>query len=370
MKYCIALLLLCCCGSMYTPAQAQKNYRNKIFVLGYYSGDTLSVSNYPVEKLTHLIFSFGHLNGNRFNLNRHTDTVLVWKMMALKQRNPQLKVILSLGGWGGCKPCSEVFATDSGRVQFAQSVKEYLDFFQADGIDLDWEYPVIEGVSGHPHGPADKDNFTALVKALRSTLGKQKEISFAAGGFPSALMRSFDWANVMPYVDRVNVMSYDLAGYDRNIAHHTPLYSTPKHAASADSAVKYLVSIGVPANKIVIGAAFYARIFQMNTSDNNGLYQNGSFKAGLSYRKFDSAFWQNPEFEYHFDSVAMAPYYWNAGQKLFVTFDDSVSVRLKTEYAINKKLNGIMFWELRDDKTEKGLLDVMDDTKRQYKAKK
>jgi chitinase len=34
-------------------------------------------------------------------------------------------------------------------------------------------------------------------------------------------------------------------------------------------------------------------------------------------------------------------------------------MRLKTEYAIDKKLNGIMFWQLGEDTYINGLLDVI-----------
>jgi chitinase len=62
---------------------------------------------------------------------------------------------------------------------------------------------------------------------------------------------------------------------------------------------------------------------------------------------------------YHWDPVAQAPWLYNAQQKLFVTYDDTKSMRLKTAYAIDERLNGIMFWQLGDDTFSKGLLDVI-----------
>jgi chitinase len=58
--------------------------------------------------------------------------------------------------------------------------------------------------------------------------------------------------------------------------------------------------------------------------------------------------------------MAAAPYLYNKTEKLFVTFDDSISIANKTHYAISKHLNGIMFWQLMDDKRIIGLLDVID----------
>jgi len=67
-----------------------------------------------------------------------------------------------------------------GRKTFTSSVKELLDYFGADGIDLDWEYQLLPVIRSS-FSPKDKDDFTNLVKRLRSKLGKEKEISFAAG---------------------------------------------------------------------------------------------------------------------------------------------------------------------------------------------
>ena len=114
------------------------------------------------------------------------------------------------------------------RQEFARSVKELNDYFNTNGIDLDWEYPVIEGYPGHPFQPGDKQHFTALVSALRAQLGSTNEISFAAGGFEKYLEQSIDWKAVAPMVDKINLMTYDLVNGNGTITgHHTPLYSTP-----------------------------------------------------------------------------------------------------------------------------------------------
>src|SRR3954451_6759816 len=98
--------------------------KNKISVIAYYAGDAKSVDEYPIEKLTHIIFSFCHLKGNELSVDSENDAETIRHLVSLKKRNTSLKVILSLGGWGGCKTCSEVFSTNEGRKEFAQSTKE------------------------------------------------------------------------------------------------------------------------------------------------------------------------------------------------------------------------------------------------------
>ncbi|HXB93920.1 MAG TPA: glycosyl hydrolase family 18 protein, partial [Puia sp.] len=316
-----------------TGGNAQRSPDAKrLAVIGYYAGRTTTIDSFPTQKLTHIIYSFCHLRGNRLYVNNAGDSDRIRHLVTLKENNPGLRVILSLGGWGGCRTCPDVFATDSGRREFAASVREISDYFHTDGIDLDWEYPSLENVPGYPYTPEDKDHFTEVIRLLRKTLGRKAEISFAAGGFTTYLETSVDWKKVAPLVNYINLMTYDLVGgYSKRSGHHTPLYSTPDQAESVDHAVSWLDSAGVPRNKLVIGMAFYARIYQVDDSAGNGLYQPARFWRGVSYRDQPTILSPDSGYVYHWDSVAQAPYKFNAQRRLFATFDDTVSIRLKTE---------------------------------------
>lgn len=337
----------------------------KFAVIGYYAGRNSAIDSFPTDKLTHIIFSFCHLDGNKLYVNTANDTATIQHMVALKQKHPALKVLLSLGGWSGCRTCPDAFATDSGRKEFVASVRQLTDYFHTDGLDLDWEYPALENVPGFPYYPSDKDHFTALVKSLRKELGWQKELTFAAGGFTEYLKTSIDWKAVAPQVNYINLMSYDLVnGYSTRTGHHTPLYSTPQQIESTDHAVKYFDSIGVPLSKVAIGLAFYARIFEGVDSVNDGLYRSCHFQRGVSWKDESTVISTDNGYVYHWDPVAQAPYAYNARQKLYATFDDSTSIRIKTLYAMRKKLGGVMFWQMTEDYFSDGLLDVIDRTKK------
>jgi chitinase len=336
------ILLLLFFSTLSSDAQKNKD-QNDFAVIAYYAGRTTMIDSFEVEKLTHLIFSFCHLKGDTLSVSNARDSATILRMVALKKRNPQLKIILSLGGWGGCKTCSSVFSTKKGRRIFSKSAKQLSNYFGTDGIDLDWEYPAIAGFPGHAYGPEDKPNFTALIKQLRKKLGKKKEISFAAGGFSSYIDSSVEWKKIMPMINRVNLMSYDLvSGFSMVSGHHTPLYSTPKQVESVDNGVKKLIAAGVPPGKIAIGAAFYARLFQVADTIN---LNNG--------------------FTQYWDTLAKAPYAFNIQRKLLATYDDTESIKLKTDYVIKNKLNGIMFWQLADDSFNKGLLNVIAEVKKE-----
>jgi chitinase len=361
----LVLFLIICHISLNGWSQTSKKERD-MAVIGYYAGPPSLIDSFKIEQLTHLIFCFCHLKGNQLSISNARDSASIRQMVALKARNPQLKIILSLGGWGGCQTCSPVFASKKDRKAFARSVRDINDYFHTDGIDIDWEYPAIAGFPGHPFGPEDKPAFTALVKQLRKKLGHQNEISFAAGGFTKFIDSSIEWKKVMPRINRVNIMSYDLVhGFSSQSGHHTPLYSTPGQVESTDNAVRKLMAAGVPASKIVIGAAFYGRLFKVTDTLNNGLYQPASFDHGFSYRSLADTLGNNSGFLPYWDSLAKAPYAYNPERKLLATYDDSLSIRLKTKYVKKLRLNGIMFWQLADDRFENGLLNVIDKTKKE-----
>jgi chitinase len=366
--YWLLLLSGLCPGAWSQPASSRNHAQQPApAVIGYYGGRSSAIDSFATGKLTHIIFSFCHLRGNRLAVSNAGDSNTIRHLVALKEKNPGLKVILSMGGWGGCRTCSEVFSTRKGRKEFVSSARQLIEYFQADGIDLDWEYPALVNFPGHRFADDDRQHFTYLIRRLRKKLDRSDELSFAAGGFTSYLEKSVDWKKIVPRVNYINLMTYDLVGgYAVVTGHHTPLYSTPRQVESTDHAVRWLDSIGVPLNKIAIGAAFYARIFENVDSTDNGLYQPGRFRRGVPYRDQATVLSPDSGFVYHWDSVAQAPFMYNAGKRLFVTFDDTVSIRLKTRYALEKHLGGVMFWELPEDRFTGGLLDIIDRTRKEW----
>jgi chitinase len=336
---------------------AQDRTASEPLLLGYYAGNGEGLEEYRIEQLTHLIWCFGHVHNDSMVI-ADAQVPVIERMVAFKQRNPKLKVLLSFGGWGGCANCSETFSRKKGRSTFAASVLALLQRHKVDGIDLDWEYPAVQGPPGHAWSPDDRGNFIELVRELRHVLGSGYEISFAAGGTDECL-RAFDYREVMPLVDRMHVMSYDLVhGYSTRTGHHTPLRSSPGQVLSADHAVHLLDSLGVPRDRIVIGAAFYARVFKDVPPENDGLFQPGVFSHtvaahSMSYNITPANGWQ-----VHRDNDAEARYAYNAAQRQFITFDDVISVAAKANYVKSQGLGGIMFWQLSDDRKEGGLLNA------------
>jgi chitinase len=329
-------------------------------IIAYYTGNWETIQQYPVEKLTHIIFSFLNLQHDTLTFRNEDQRRALQELVQLKNKNPQLKIMVSIGGWGGCAPCSELFSSAEHRNNFSKTTVALFKQYNIDGLDLDWEYPAIEGYPGHKYDNADKENFTALVKSLRTEMGNNFLLSFAAGGFMHYLENSIDWKEVTPQVDFINLMTYDLvSGYSKVTGHHTPLKGNRPGQETTERCVNWLLSKNVPPEKLIIGAAFYARVWENVPDSNHGLYQSGKFKQSVPYKKFTSYFSDSSGFNYHWDKKAKAPFQYSPQKKLFATFDDKRSVSKKSKFIRRKKLGGIMFWELSEDLPQNGLVDEM-----------
>ena len=327
-------------------------------VIAYYTGNGETIRQYPVEKLTHIIYSFLKLQNDTLTFRNDAQRKAVQELVELKKQYPQLKIMVSIGGWGGCAPCSQLFASAEHRKMFAETTVALFKQYNIDGLDLDWEYPVIEGYPGHVYDSSDKNNFTELVKALRKEMGNSFLLSFAAGGFTKYLEQSIDWNGVMPLVDFVNLMTYDLVnGNSKTTGHHTLLYDQKPDQESTSKCVEWLLNKNIDAGKLIIGAAFYARVWENVEDVDHGLYQPGKFKESVAHKNFSTYFNDASGFKYYWDVGAKAPFQYSASKKLFATFDDQHSIDAKTEFIKKKKLGGIMFWELSQDIPTKGLVD-------------
>lgn len=59
---------------------------------------------------------------------------------SLKIQNKDLKVLIWVGGFGDYG-FPEMTRTHANRLQFIRSLKQYLELYRLDGVDLDWEFP-------------------------------------------------------------------------------------------------------------------------------------------------------------------------------------------------------------------------------------
>ena len=100
-------------------------------VIAYYAGDEKSIDEFNLDGVDQIIYSFLHLKGNKLAVDNEVDSLTLLNVVNQKKKYPKLKVLVSLGGWGGCETCSDAFSTEEGRVEFAISTANIIELFNA-----------------------------------------------------------------------------------------------------------------------------------------------------------------------------------------------------------------------------------------------
>ena len=374
-----SLGFLFCVIAIAAPSHLKKS-KTKPVIIGYVGGfrGLISTDSIDVWHLSHINYAFIDIKDNRAWLhNETTDTINLRKLSELKKINPALKILISIGGWTWSKNFSDATLTDTSTGNFALSAVAIVSKFNLDGIDIDWEYPGMIG-DNNKYRPEDKEHYTLLFKELRAGLDSLSRttqmkyyVTTAVGGSQSYIDHT-EMDKVQQYTDYINIMSYDYAGgRDTVSGHHTNLYTSSgaNKQSSADRSIQAFIAAGVPPSKIVIGLAFYGKGWEMESSDNNGLYRKALKSArggGFSYLK-DSMVNKNGYKEY-WDPAAKAPYLFNEDKKIFISYDNERSVKEKCKYVKRHHLAGAMFWEYNSDKKEY-LLKVIADKFKYVKRK-
>ncbi|MCX6216459.1 glycoside hydrolase family 18 protein [Spirosoma sp.] len=350
---------------------AQTTKSHPYVVIGYVTGNGWTKDQIEAQKLTHINYAFGvpDEKGEIAPLTAKDGENLA-KLTSLRASNKDLKILLSIGGWGGCKYFSDAALDDGSRQKFTNSAVAILKKHQLDGIDIDWEYPDQIG-AGNIYRPADKQNFTLFLKSLRDGLDKQGKLDkrtgknhyllTAATGGDTAFVNHTELGQAQKYLDYVNIMTYDLYhGNDKVTGHHSPLFQSAKGDHSRNSsadAVDGHIRAGVPASKIVLGLPFYGRGWSETRDQDNGLFQPSTGKHYfISYDELMAKYISKNGYTRYWDYDAKAPYLWNPDSRTFISYADPESFIYKVEYVKSKKLAGVMFWEYIYDLQQKSIL--------------
>lgn len=386
----LCLLLLAsfsCNRKMNKPSIAEEN---ALPILAYYVPERdYQPEKLPLDQMTHIIFSFTKVIDGEMKFRNEEYGEKLRQLVAQKENHPHLKVMIACGGWGA-DGFSDMALTEESRQKFVNSAIAFIEDYRLDGIDIDWEYPGLPA-EDCKYRPEDKQNFTLLMKALReqlNTLGRPQTLTFASAGW-ERYYDHIEVMEVMKYADYMNIMTYDqFVGATPYTGHHTPLgwikredvkgypveemFRRREEQAAAggpvpgpgsvEKIVAYCKSLGVRPEQMVVGGAFYGRAWKGVPPQNNGLYQpnDGPHIGWCPYARIRDEFEDKNGYQRYWDPVAKAPYLYNAADSIFISYDDTASVRLKTEYVIRQKLGGIMFWQLSNDtKGEDSLLDAI-----------
>ncbi len=294
--------------------------------------------------------------------------------------HPQLKVLVSLGGWSWSRWFSAAAATPTLRQTLVAScidlyITGNLPLWKGyggagaaaglfDGFDIDWEHPGLKGMSYNTVSKNDRRNYTLLLAEFRKQLdeasrqnGKQYYLTAAINGSRKNVVYT-DPASYVRYLNWINLMTYDFHGaWDNNgpASFQSNLFSDPvdpdPEKPSVDADIKRLLKAGVPSRKIVMGIPLYGRGWRGVNPDNNGLYQHA---AGPAVPESGSE--PGADSYAHLSKKTLSKFYhpltrqlWTYDNGTFWTFDDAQVVHEKVLYARKLKLGGMMSWSLDQD---------------------
>lgn len=370
---------LTACQSLRTTSAEEDEYPYR--TIAYFTGRT-NIWASGADKLTHVNYAFAHVNDSGEVYLRNTGAPgHLAQIQALKAKNPDLKVLVSVGGWGA-DGFSDAALTDSSREKFSRSAVELVKQYGLDGFDVDWEFPGQPG-PGIKFRPEDQQNFTLMLKSLREYLDALSDERGRTGDDRYLLtiasndnQRFFDFTEMDKlhvYLDFVNVMTYDMfSSGSKTTGHHTGLYRSVGPDAptrTSEDAMQRHLDAGIPPRKIVLGVAFYGRGWAGVQEENNGLFQPYERFAGAwGYDHITKNFNDATGFTRYWDDSAKAPYLWSADSTMLISYDDPESMKHKAEFVRSRNLGGIMYWEHSHDPDET-LLDAIHENLRRRRQK-
>nr|QIJ96694.1 chitinase 2a [Glyphodes pyloalis] len=318
---------------------------------------------------THLVYSFAGLDtekGTIKSLDPWQDLEVDYgkggykRIVNLKKRYPHLKVTIAIGGWNeGSLKYSNMAANRETREKFIKSVMAFLEQYQFDGLDLDWEYPARR--DGRPE---DKANYVALVKELSEAFKPRGYILTAAlGAGKDTMDAAYDLTKLSRYLTLIHMMCYDYHGtWDGTVGANAPLRGADEEdVLSVEYTIKYMLDHGVSPYKLVLGLPVYGRTFILKDPNTRDIefgrtpVQSAGFKgpytgeAGfMGYNEICQELSnKSSKWTRHWHDQSSTPYLRDGNR--IITYDNARSIAIKVKTAIDYGLGGLMVWSIDTD---------------------
>ncbi|RZB41615.1 acidic mammalian chitinase-like [Asbolus verrucosus] len=319
-----------------------------------------------VNICTHVNYAFLGINEDG-SLRLDGDDSILKSLGDLKSKNPNIKLILSVGGWAeGSTTFSHVAADADKKAKMAESTLWYLQTYSFDGVDIDWEYPGKRGGT-----TADKENFIDMLWVLRNKFNENGGYLLTTAVCANPECGDYNVNAISKVVDYVNVMTYDMhSAADGKTGQNSPLYPSSTDTewerthANCDAAINNWLNSGTAPEKTILGLGFYGHSYTLADSNNHGVgaptVGEGSVGGGYNNICALTDGWTE-----EWDDEQQVPYKYAGDQ--WIGYDNPKSIGLKVQYAKSRNLGGVMMWAVdHDDKdgscgTKNALLQAIKD---------
>ncbi|KAF7990200.1 hypothetical protein HCN44_000005 [Aphidius gifuensis] len=315
------------------------------------------IDNVDTNLCTHVIYAFVDLTGDSGITAPARGADGLDKLRNLKNSNPNVNIMVAVGGWSEASTKFSPLASNAAsRGQFVQNVINFMNEWNLDGLDIDWEYPTQRDGST----PEDVDNYVALVRDLKegfSTQQKNYQLSAAVSAGIGTASQAYRINEISQYLDFINLMAYDFHGsWESQTGMHSGLYGNDQ--LTVDAAVSYWLDQGCPPDKLVVGVPLYGKSWTLADPNNNGVGapasgagDPGEFSqaaGSLCYYEICQKI-SNEGWNLQLDDTSKTPYAFNGNQ--WVSFDNVQSINEKVQYIKNRQLGGGMVWAIDNDDT-------------------
>ncbi|XP_062554781.1 probable chitinase 2 [Armigeres subalbatus] len=279
------------------------------------------------------------------------------KLVGMRNSNPHLKVMISLGGWNeGSVEYSKLAANSQRRQTFAENALEFIKRHGFDGLDINWEYPTQRG--GKPY---DRENFVLLVRELSQKFSRNNLLlTSTIESKQYTIDAAYDIKNLVKYLDLLHIKSYDYKGsWNKKVGFNAPLKGDDVH--NIETSIDHLIALGAPRNKIVLGIPFYGRTFITETvpakigdpseemgfsgpyTNENGFIGYNEICAELKAKPY---LWQ---ISWDTNAAEVVAQMQGSNSSKVIIYDSTRSIALKVRYAVRKNLRGVMAFSIDMD---------------------
>ncbi|KAJ1722921.1 hypothetical protein LPJ53_002713 [Coemansia erecta] len=359
--------------SFHTLASAYKDGR---VVLGYFPVQRV-VGDIPWSSITHanIAFAFASETGNITFVGNVVNSTLTSEdnarnLIAEGQKN-NVKMLVAVGGQGNFSDhLALALNAPASRATFVENAITFVEDYNLDGIDVDWEYP---------KNLAEAESLLATLQQLREALNtsfedSEKLLTITLYNHPylGPNVPSVDYSPYAEAVDYGFVMAYDYFGsWTDYTAPNAPFIDVPFYQGSFRNTTDAWLDAGWPASKLVAGLAFYGHSsvvsvdMAANTTNqyvpiSNHTSLDGPV-SGISgtwtwrdLRDKDSGALSDPTtassgWVRTWDSYTMTPWLFRKADNLYIGYDDKDSLGIKMDYTFRKQLAGVMIWEIGYD---------------------